>query len=140
MLRITTPIGFGLLFFGLPSQSATWVELFSTPEASAYADTDSLTIGGESARVWLKYVPVKPMEIPEDAKRTTDAGLYDYQVSLKYFQCKERRVGSVREDYFASDGTLLASRLEAAETAQYYDIPPDSIGERLFKKLCTIPG
>ena len=112
-----------------PGAAATWVEIVKTSTGGvASIDKDSVKVEGDAVLGWVSW------DYSND--KTEKARTAKTRVSIK---CGAETFKSVYYAQYDADGAIIDSGNLPSYT-QYSPIIPDSVGDTIFKSICSIAG
>lgn len=126
----------GLLIFGYGEvMAADWILSSSGISEDVYYDAESITHPSKDiVRFWSKMV----FNVIGRIRKVEEFGekywKLDYALTLIEINCKEKNTQYLSIVEFSKDGNILFSVSFTTPTWEY--IPPESVGEKLFKILC----
>lgn len=126
------------------SQTDQWIKSAETEDGAKYFINMSKIMWDEgTAQAWIKYCPGE-----EDKKQTISSRVeilgaeeirkwinYEYNLNLEEFDCKTKRVRTVKTYYYDRNGNCIDEY--APQEIEWSIIVPTSVYESVLKRICS---
>jgi hypothetical protein len=115
---------------------------FDISGSAYFYDSESVSTSGDIVKVWDKKIYSERSKLNRIKRRIQKKlNVIGYEnlaltLGLLKIDCSKKRYQILEAIDYASDGSVLNSRIFPENSAKWYSIPPDSIGERLFEEVC----
>jgi hypothetical protein len=137
----------GFCFINIDGNATEWIwHGGNNLGISIYYDKETVVFDGNRVKVWEKRVYTSTEARANFVSQLAKAGLptegfenLSYTVSLMEFDCVKRKVASPSGTHYDDKGRILVSYRTNKESDKLWDdIAPDSVGETLYKIVCTM--
>ncbi|MBO8144204.1 MAG: hypothetical protein H0Z16_06455 [Thermodesulfobacterium sp.] len=116
-----------------------WIFLgFDSSGSARFYDSKSLSTSDNIVKVWVKIIyseRAKQEYIKEKGRKYENL---DLSLDLLEIDCTKKIFQILSFIYYASDGSVIDSYDYPEFLADWNPIPPDSMIEALFKKICQV--
>jgi hypothetical protein len=115
---------------------------FSSSGSAWFYDSESIVVSGNIVKVWEKQIHSersKQNYIKSKIQKKLNVKRYenlDYTLDLLKIDCFKKKYQILESIDYASDGSVLDSIDIPEFLAEWSSIPPDSVIEGLFEKVC----
>lgn len=129
-----------LIFTGVANGQGRWELVSTDKQGFKYIDAESIIMLSPGRYLfWQKFYPVGSIrqEFMGSLKGNPNVDKLAYIMSRLEIDCSTmmERIHSIT--YYTDDGNVIWQ--DIGKLSKWYDLPPESVGEAVLKRICTKP-